>query len=362
MWQELTWFVFFGGLLGLAFLGRRRAIFLYSTLIIYFVFSWGYRFGNWFQVIVPAYPIFIIGFVAGINRISSFIKNQEISISRFTVQISRFTFYVLLMGLLLYRFTTNLPRANQRNLPIDTGLDPGWAILADNPASPALISGDFAERVALQYLKTIWSIAPLIYPTDAGDFAPPPGVEPDSVYISRRAMAMTSGIIQPGEVYPQAVGEQLIALWPAPRTELPDKAVPLDINYGNRLKLVGWEQLETGDLLPQGVASRLQGANWKIALYWQTSGTLAEDYTMSVRPLSEGQIIFVDGEAVIQDHQPVWGSYPTSRWMPAEIVRDVYALSLPAGVNPEAVQIVVYRATEAGFENLAEAIVSLDLE
>jgi hypothetical protein len=48
--------------------------------------------------------------------------------------------------------------------------------------------------------------------------------------------------------------------------------------------------------------------------------------------------------------------------MPGEIVRDVYALSLPAEVNPEAMQIVVYRATNAGFENLAEAIVSLDLE
>jgi hypothetical protein len=359
MGQELTWLVFWGGLFGLVFLGRRRAIYLYSTLIVYFVFSWGYRFGNWFQVIVPAYPIFIIGFAAGMNKISSFIKNQETPISRFTFYVLPFTFHVLLIGLLLYRFTTSLPRANQRNLPADTGLDPAWAILVDNPVSPAVISGDFEERVALQYLKTVWGVAPLIYPTDAGDSNPPPGVEQDGIvsYISRRAVAMTPGIIQFGEVFPQAVGEQLIALWPTPRTKLPDRAVPLDIDYGDQLRLVGWEQLETDDLLPQDVAYRLQRANWKVALYWQTSETLAEDYTISVRPLVGGQLIIVDGEAMIQDHQPVWGIYPTSRWTPTEIVCDVYALSVPEEATPEAVQIIVYQATDTGFEDLAEATV-----
>jgi len=70
MAHELTWPVFVGGLVGLACLGKRRAIFLYSTLFIYFIFSWGYRFGNWFQVIIPAYPIFIIGVAAGLRSIS----------------------------------------------------------------------------------------------------------------------------------------------------------------------------------------------------------------------------------------------------------------------------------------------------
>ena len=56
----------------------------------------------------------------------------------------------------------------------------------------------------------------------------------------------------------------------------------------------------------------------------------------------------------------MWGAYPTSRWQPAEIVRDVYALSLPEGTTPNAVQIVVYSTTSNGFENLADVIVSLE--
>ena len=99
---------------------------------------------------------------------------------------------------------------------------------------------------------------------------------------------------------------------------------------------------------------RVPRANWQIALYWQTSQTLSEDYTISVRPRVGEQAITVNGEALIQDHQPVWGFYPTSRWGPGIIVRDVYALSLPVGVNPDNVQIVVYKATSTGFKNLAE--------
>jgi hypothetical protein len=72
-----------------------------------------------------------------------------------------------------------------------------------------------------------------------------------------------------------------------------------------------------------------------------------------------GQVMMVEGKALIQDHQPVWGVYPTSRWQPDEIVRDVYALSLPPNVTPEAMQIVVYKAIGASFENLAEQTIRI---
>jgi hypothetical protein len=65
------------------------------------------------------------------------------------------------------------------------------------------------------------------------------------------------------------------------------------------------------------------------------------------------------GEPLIQDHQPVWNSYPTSRWSPGEIVRDDYVLYLPDALVPDTAQIVVYRSTETGFENLGES--QLDL-
>ncbi|MBN1995521.1 MAG: DUF2723 domain-containing protein [Anaerolineae bacterium] len=364
MGQELTWLVFGGGLLGLAFLGRRRAIFLYSTLLIYFIFAWLYRFGNWFQVIIPAYPIFVIGFVAGLIQILQLahrpinnLKSRPGPTLSFILRPS-FFILVLLTGLLLYRFAASLPRTNQRNLPADTGLDPGWAILADQPG-PSVISGDFAERVALQYLKTVWGVAPLIYPTEAGNFDLPQNAPPvERVYITRRAVAAAPQAIEPG-LHPQAAGEQLIALWPAPRLELPPHAVPAAIDFGQQLKLVGWQQIDSAASLPDEVVARLPRANWQVALYWQASTRLTEDYTVSVRPLVGGQLVNVAGENLMQDHQPVWGVYPTGRWRPGEVVRDVYALFLPEGLTPETMQLVVYRPTDAGFENLTEAEIRL---
>jgi hypothetical protein len=386
--QELTWPIFFGGLVGLAFLGQRRAIFLYSTLLIYFIFCWLYRFGNWFQVIIPAYPIFIIGAAAGLARVSEEAKTrgredarmrgrentENLHASRTTHHASRpthhaprtthhfllLTSYFLLLLLLLYRFTTNLPRADQSNLPSDTGLDPGWAILADRPAPPALIASDFSEQIALQYLHTVWGTAPGLYPTEPGDFTSSVEVgQTDSLsyYITRRAAAAAPEAINLEERYPQAAGEQLVALWPAPRREIPATALPLDLRFGETLKLVGWEKVDPAYPLPDDVAGRLARANWQIALYWQAAQPLEADYTISVRPLVGGQLISVNGEALIQDHQPVWGLYPAYRWRPGEIVRDVYALSLPPEVTPQAIQVVVYKTSESGFENLAEQII-----
>ena len=215
MWQELTWPIFLGGLLGLAFLARRRAIFLYSTLFIYFIFAWGYRFGNWFQVVIPVYPIFIIGVAAGLSRIGERLEparagGRAKAGRHWAAVLYPAAVGLLLSGLLVYRFSTSLPEANQRSRTGDTGLDPGWAILADKPTSPAVISGVFAERVALQYLGIVWGAAPSIYPTDAGDLQPPAAVGDRSVltYITRRAAAAGPEAIRPGEMHPQAAGVQ----------------------------------------------------------------------------------------------------------------------------------------------------------
>ena len=83
-----------------------------------------------------------------------------------------------------------------------------------------------------------------------------------------------------------------------------------------------------------------------------------------MRPLRAGALIpGGDGQPVIQDHQPVWNAYPTSRWSPGEIVRDDYVLDLPGQIvpdGPDGAHIVVYRVTAGGFENLG--VIDLSLE
>ncbi len=359
IWQELTWLVFLGGLIGLAWLGRRRAIFLYSTLVIYLLFSWGYRFGNWFQVIIPVYPIFVIGFAAALAHLSDWLRRRFAVIGgqRSGVYVGALTI-LLLTGLILDRLLVSLPAANQRNQPDDTGLQPGWAILADRPETPAVVSSSFEEKVALEYLQVVWQAATDIYPTRAGDLQPPAGLSQTDLrrYVTRQAAMIAPALVQNETVYPQAAGTTLIALWPEPRRQLPGGVTPLNLDFGNQLRLVGWEIVKMDQSLPPGGSSR---PNWQVALYWQAVKPLNNDYTMSVRPLWAGQMISVEGEPVIQDHQPVWGFYPTSRWRPAELVRDVYALSLPFPITPDAVQVVVYKTTATGFENLAEATIQI---
>ena len=49
---------------------------------------------------------------------------------------------------------------------------------------------------------------------------------------------------------------------------------------------------------------------------------------------------------------PVENWYPTSSWRPGEIVGDRYLLTVPAGSNPAAVRVAMYRNDpESGFNN-----------
>ena len=275
------------------------------------------------------------------------LHNSALILPRFVFIFHNSALIILLSALLVYRFATNVSRANQHNLAADTGLDPGWAILADKPVPPALISGSFEEKVALEYLDKVWAVAPPMIITDPGQLKPATAAIDIGFnrYITRRAVAIVPDAVQLDAMTPQAAGLELIALPDTPPRQLPPTAQPLDRPFGEALRLSGWE--------------RVAGPLWQIALYWQTSTALDYDYTISVRPLVGGQVVMVGEEALIQDHQPVWGMYPTSHWITGIIVRDVYALALPDGVEPDAVQIVVYRATDDGFENLAEHVIPL---
>ncbi|MFQ5612196.1 MAG: protein O-mannosyl-transferase family [Anaerolineae bacterium] len=415
IWNELTWVVLIGGLAGIALLGRRRALLLYGTLAVYAAFSWGYRFGNWFQVILPAYPLLVIGFATLVNvlwRASAgggegcvqiFWKAQggiggtpptppgppkmsdtpegEAEIGRFAWRLeigrregraSRFfrfrdplrqvALIVLLVGLVGYRFALSLPQANQRFRAGDAGLDRGWAILADGPALPALIAGDYEERLALQYLSTIWGAAPDLVAVgpDALLATPPRDGEPPHRYVTRGGFAASEAVAG-AAIWSQAAGLELIKGRSTPRQNLPPYVERLALDVGGGLRLIGLERVGNEAMLPPRVARRLARPNWQVALYWTVLAETEEDFNVSVRPLVDGQLIRVGGEVLLQDHQPVWGIYPTSRWRPGEVVRDVYGLKIPPDLAPQvtAVQVVLYRSVTGDFENVGEVTVQL---
>ena len=351
IWVELTPVALVGGLIGLWSLGRRRALLIGGTLIIYLFFCWVDRFGNWYQVIMPAYPLLVIGLAAGLDRLW---------------RRRRWLPYLVLAGLLAltaYRFMLSLPRADQRDRLEDTGLEPGWAVLADEPQADSVIIGVHPEWLALTYLREVWSARPVVYPQPLCQPQPHQPVRPvTSVYLTRQAALADPTCL--ADYHRYAAGAQLIQVQSGPNLGLPASARPVEHSFGAQLELVGLEA-KWGS----GFSTHPQSASmseWRLSLYWRANVPLTVDYTVSVRPWQGGAVMRgADGQPILQDHQPVWNAYPTSRWLPGEVVRDDYVLSLPDQTTVDAVHIVVYRSAaietaSQPFEILGEAVIALE--
>ncbi len=115
----------------------------------------------------------------------------------------------------------------------------------------------------------------------------------------------------------EAIGETVTLT--ALKVPLPPQDVrpehPLDLTLGEEIALIGYD-LTLGD--PLG-----------LTLYWRCLGTPGDDYTVFVHALDAA------GDIVAQaDSQPQSGAYPTSIWVPGEVVPDEFALpmtDLPGG-------------------------------
>ncbi len=99
----------------------------------------------------------------------------------------------------------------------------------------------------------------------------------------------------------------------------PDTQFPHDATLGGEIKLVGY------DLRPLPEAG-----HYELRLVWRALAAPSADYTVFVHLLD------VDGRCCIwqDDVMPVAGTYPTSRWLPEEVVVDSYQIVLPDDLPP----------------------------
>ena len=348
---ELSWPVFLAGLVGWAFLGKKRALLFYGTAAIYFAFCYIDRFGNWYQVIMPLYPLVILGAVVLVDHL----------LTRYPKRAFQTLLGASLLVLLVWRFASNYHKADQSGRLDATGLEPGWAILADAPPEGSCIAGTYGENLALQYLGTIWGARPsirIVTVEEAIDLS----LRGESCYITSEVVNAAPNLWELG-LHPSSAGARLIRLNPAPVWELPaqvclGKCVPvhrLRASFEGKMRLAGY------------AAIREKGA-LRVSLFWQAMEPLKRDYVVSVRPTLKGQLLPREGGFIQQDHQPVWGAYPTSRWVPGEIVRDDYRLDL--GVSPgkspekgeppspqvDGIQIVIYFVENGKVVNVGKAL------
>ncbi len=214
----------------------------------------------------------------------------------------------------------------------------GWRMeLVDHTgAVAAQVTGDpFANKYPLQrwppgqYARDEWSLpldvrlAPGAYTLQLGLYGRVDGKE-----FPARIADPASGALIPNRPSLDAAPLTKIKVPVAPpwAKEL-DVATPLQVRVGDAFMLARYA-------LQFDAATR----SVHLALYWQDLSKTENDYTVFVHVLD------ANGKIVAQkDAPPLDGAYPTSIWDAQEIVKDAYALAIPADARaPFSIEIGMY--------------------
>ncbi|NOZ49308.1 MAG: DUF2723 domain-containing protein [Chloroflexi bacterium] len=330
IWGELTVLIIILGVVGWLVYSRRTAWLFGLTAVITFVFCYIDRFGNWYQVIMPLYPLLVLG--AGI----SFSRLWR----QYAARWWRISLILLLLGLFVYRFALSVPGANQHNRPDDTGLVPGWLILADDPPAGAAIVTTVEEKLALDYLTLIWGQRSDVSVVSAGAMAALLPVRP--VLVTQAAAdyaAATSGL----DLRYNAWGPTLLLAAPAhlPVLKL-DDYTPVRQDLGDGLQWLGVRVRQ--DAAP---------GEWVVWVALGVQNSPQNDWSLSLRLLVDGN------EVAQQDHAaPALGQSRTTLLRPGDVVVDAFRFAVPAA--PQALRLILYRRLADGsFENLSVVDVPL---
>lgn len=328
MARELTWGVLAIGLAGLCLLGRRRATLISITLAVYLAFGYIDRYGNWYQVIMPIYPLVLLGFAAALTWLWERIQGRWSMIGRGTLVAG-------LLALVAVRLIVNWPRADQSGRPDDDAIPLARALLADRPSPGAWLYGTSDEYAALMYVTSIWGERRDVTPATTAEVRQwLTSADARPLYVTRGAIQLCKDEV--GLDAPLwAAGKHLIEVLREPRTDVPSDASNLDWEIYPGLQLAGIQDLSDS-------ANELH-----IALYWRATASL-EPAAVSVRPIQAGSFLAQGDQLVAQDHQPVWNAYPFAQWRLGEVVRDDYVIPLPAGTTPDGVRVILYRPDLAG--------------
>ena len=124
------------------------------------------------------------------------------------------------------------------------------------------------------------------------------------------------------------LGPLTVQGWPR-RFEVPPMQAVVEANFADQVELLGLDV----------AALAADTADLTITLYWRALSEMETDYTTFVHFLDEA------GEVVAQvDHVPGDGSFPTTGWLPGEVVADRFAVpwSAEMGTSAQQVEIGVY--------------------
>jgi hypothetical protein len=131
------------------------------------------------------------------------------------------------------------------------------------------------------------------------------------------AYAVWAGLAAPGqEARGAEIGRLRVSAVPR-RFDLPPVPHPLEVDFGDAVRLAGWELVRTAP------------DRGRLTLYWRPTGTPAREYRVfnHVLDAASGKIL------TQRDGVPVNWSRPTTGWVAGESIEDVYDLELPPGAR-----------------------------
>ncbi|MBX2999473.1 MAG: DUF2723 domain-containing protein [Caldilineaceae bacterium] len=354
IWQELSIPLLVIGLLGIALFAHRRggdhpgvdgrlAFLLYGTLLLYAILCWVDRFGNWFQVILPAYPLILMGVMPAAQWMISRLGRVDARLAALPL--------ILLVGMIGWRVDASLPAADSRSRPEDTALIRP-ALLLDQPLpADAVLFAEKEAALGLDYLISIWGIRPdlRVVSSPQVDAALAQG---GVVLATENSVGLLlAEITSDPSLRLESQTPDWVALFTGADLETSPPQVRLDRVMGDGITLVGYSYQRGPIGAP--VLSSVE-PSLDLTLYWQVAPDLTpQDWSVSVRPLRGGALIHgADGAPIQQDSAaPVHGLRPFRHLAPTELVADSYRL--PGGVELDGLQVVLYRAVADRFENLA---------
>jgi hypothetical protein len=356
IWQELSLVCVVIGLAGIARLDRYLRALLYATLALYLIFSWSYRLGNWFQVILPAYPLILLGVAQAAGYV------QEVAAQR---GLRRLLWAAPLLALLLaigWRAYASWPAADSRFRPEDTALHRAAALLLEPLPSGAGLFAAVDDALALSYLTDIWGIRRDVTIVSSDRAAADLDRDAPLLATWDAVPTLLSELPHPPSRL-QSFGPEWVRLestdtppseppqhsWPQPHVRQEREVLP-------GVVLAGYSLSPSATTAP---VSHMPDPGLDAVLYWQLAdGTWPDATSISVRPYSSaGYLKDRAGGIVQQDRpRPVHGLWqPPQSGRPA-LVADGYRLSLPdTSLDAvDGVTVVLYTESDGSFVNLAE--------
>ncbi|CAN5747359.1 hypothetical protein BH10CHL1_BH10CHL1_47210 [soil metagenome] len=353
IWHELSLPLLILGLLGIARLERKLALLLYTTLTLYGLFCWAYRYGNWFQVILPVYPLILLGVAALANQWSIWQADNS--------RLIRHLPLLLILISIIWRITGSWPAANSHHRASDTALDHAAQLIAQPLPKGAALFAAVDDTLALQYLIDIWQIRPDLHVISSDKVAGWLTQNRPVFTTWQAASTLRAELPATLAVSMQSRGPEWIAL----QTDMPSReqqpAIVVDRNIMPGIVLHSYTVTPS----PSSAPVREEGnAAMDVTLFWQIQ---LDDWpaglSISVRPTQHGAMIPAPGGGVIQQDtaRPAHGLLVLDHRQAEQFVADAYQLPLPTPLpgGADGVAVILYRSKDNGFENVAELNLSI---